>query len=179
MIIVAAIGIVVNAATAALFIKGSQDLNIRAAFLHLVYDALVSLGVVFSALLLRYTGWLWLDPLVGLLIAVVILKGSWSLFRDSFRLILDGVPRHISVADVRSLFCRQPGVKDVHDLHIWALSTQENALSVHLLMPEQTLSDTDRQALAKKLREEHHIHHVTIQVEKIEGSCEDNCYPFL
>jgi cobalt-zinc-cadmium efflux system protein len=179
VMIVAAIGIVVNGATAALFLRGSNDLNIRAAFLHLVYDALVSAGVVVSALLLYWTGWLWLDPLVGLLIAGIILKGTWSLFTDSFRLIIDGVPKGVTMTNVSKLLRAQPGVQGIHDLHVWALSTQENALSVHLWMPEQQLTDAARQELGQRLREEHHIHHITIQVERAEGFCADGCTPFL
>jgi cobalt-zinc-cadmium efflux system protein len=179
IIIVAAIGIVVNGATAALFLRGSDDLNIRAAFMHLAYDALISLGVVLSATLLYYTGWLWLDPLVGLLIAVIILKGTWGLFTDSFRLIIDGVPRGIILTNVHELLSEQAGVRGVHDLHVWALSTQENALSVHLWMPEQSLSDAARDALIHRLRKEHHIHHTTIQVEQAEGCCTDACSLYL
>lgn len=179
VMVVASIGIVVNGATAALFLKGSSDLNIRAAFLHLVYDALVSAGVAVSAALLYWTGWLWLDPLVGLLIAAIILKGTWSLFTDSFRLIIDGVPRGITMTNVMELLKAQPGVEDIHDLHVWALSTQENALSVHLWMPKKQLTDEARLKLGKRLREEHHIHHVTIQVERIQGLCADGCIPYL
>lgn len=179
VIIVASIGIIVNGASAILFLQGKNDLNIRAAFLHLLYDALISFGVVLSAILLHVTGWLWLDPVVGLIIAMVILKSTWSLFTDSFRLIVDGVPRGIVLANVRQLLCSQPGVEDVHDLHVWALSTQENALSVHLWIPEGQLSDANRQEISRHLREEHQIHHVTIQVEKIKGSCEDTCVPYL
>ena len=179
VIIVASVGIFVNAASAALFLRGSKDLNIRAAFLHLVYDALISVGVVISAALLYWTGWLWLDPLVGLLIAVIILKGIWSIFTDSFRLIIDGVPRGIALVKVRELLKNQLGVKDVHDLHVWALSTQENALSVHLWMPDEQLSDDARQELGRRLREDHFIHHATIQVERKQGCCDDACIPFL
>lgn len=179
IIIVASIGILVNGATAALFLRGSNDLNIRAAYLHLMYDALVSLGVVVGAILLYWSGWLWLDPLVGLLIAAVILKGTWSLFADSFRLIIDGVPRGIDMLRVRELLSNQLGVRGIHDLHVWALSTQENALSVHLWMPDELLSDGDRQVLSKSLRDEHNIHHITIQVERAQASCEDACVPYL
>jgi len=179
VIIVASIGILVNAATALLFWRGSDDLNIRAAFLHLAYDALVSLGVVLTGVLLAWTGWLWLDPLVGLMIAAVILKGTWSIFTDSLRLIIDGVPRHISVAHVRDLLMGQVGVKGVHDLHIWAISTQENALSVHLWMPDDPLHDEARHQLSQQLRKKHHIHHTTIQVERTERYCDDACKPYI
>ena len=179
VMVVAGIGIVVNGATAALFLRGSNDLNIRAAFLHLMYDALISVGVVLAAALLYLTGWLWIDPLVGLLIALIILKGTWSLFSDSFRLIIDGVPRGIAMANVRGLLSNQLGVNGVHDLHVWALSTQENALSVHLWMPDNQLSDQARQELSRQLRNEHNIHHITIQVERNQGACDDACTPYL
>jgi cobalt-zinc-cadmium efflux system protein len=175
VIIVAAIGIVVNGTTAALFLRGMDDLNIRSAFLHLLYDAFISLGVVISAAILYWTNWLWIDPLVGLLIALIILKGTWSLFKDSFRLIIDAVPREISLPSVRALLQKEEGVTEVHDLHIWALSTRENALSVHFVMPEQELSDASRQRLANELREKFKIHHVTIQVEKDKAFCPDAC----
>lgn len=179
VMVVAGIGIVVNGATAALFLRGSNDLNIHAAFLHLLYDALVSVGVVLSAGLLYLTGWLWIDPLVGILIAVVILKGTWSLFADSFRLIIDGVPRGIIMTHVRELLSSEPGVRGVHDLHVWALSTQENALSVHLWMPDVQLTDSARKELSRRLKAEHHIHHTTIQVEQVHEHCEDACLSYL
>jgi cobalt-zinc-cadmium efflux system protein len=179
VMMIAGIGIVVNGLTALLFWRGSNDLNIRAAFLHLIYDALVSVGVVVSAALLYWTGWLWIDPLVGLLIAVVILKGTWSLFSDSFRLIIDGVPRGISLKKVCELLESQIGVSGVHDLHVWALSTQENALSVHLWMPEGPLTDQARQELGRKLRKEHGIQHVTVQIEREKGYCDDACQSYL
>lgn len=179
VMIVAGIGIVVNAASAALFLRGSSDLNIRVAFLHLIYDALVSVGVVVAAVLLYWTGWLWLDPLVGLIISGIILKGTWTVFTDSFRLIIDGVPRGIIISEVRELLKNQLGVQGVHDLHVWALSTQENALSVHLWMPDEQLTDEARQKLGHRLREEHGIHHITIQVERTIDSCSDACTPFL
>jgi cobalt-zinc-cadmium efflux system protein len=179
VMIVASIGILVNGLTAVLFFRSGDDINIRAAFLHLVYDALVSVGVVLSAALLYWTGWMWLDPLMGLIIALIILKGTWALCADSFRLILDGVPRNISFVKVREFLSQQPGVKGLHDLHIWALSTQENALSVHLWMPEEQMTDETRQLLKQKLREEYRIHHTTIQIEQLQSHCEDACVPFL
>ncbi|MBA2652276.1 MAG: cation transporter [Tatlockia sp.] len=179
VMIVATIGIFVNGATAALFMRGSDDLNIRAAFLHLLYDALISLGVVISAALIYWTNWHWIDPIVGLLIALLILKSTWSLFADSFRLIIDAVPRGISWNEVINSLQAEPGVQEVHDLHIWAISTQENALSVHLYMPEAPLSDKARQKLIKLLREKHKIHHTTIQVEQDLTFCEDACTPTL
>ncbi|WP_058510631.1 cation diffusion facilitator family transporter [Legionella steelei] len=176
VMIVAGVGIVINFATALLFARGSDDLNIRGAYLHLFYDALVSVGVVVSAGLLYWTGWLWIDPVVGLLIALIILKGTWSLFAGSFRLIMDGVPASISWTAVSDFLLAKPGVKGFHDLHIWALSTQENAMSVHLYMPDEELSDALRIEWVEQLRHEFNIQHVTIQVEKTEINCNDACH---
>ncbi len=179
VMIVASVGVLVNAATAILFWRGSGDLNIRAAFLHLAYDALISLGVVVAAALLAWTGWYWLDPLVGLFIAGIILKGSWSIFTDSVNLIIDGVPKDISVVAVRDFLLEQCGVEGIHELHIWALSTQENALSVHLWMPQQPLSDQHRSQLNEQLRDKYHIHHSTIQVEQTTDHCESHCQVYI
>lgn len=179
VMIVAGIGIIVNTATALLFLRGSNDLNIKGAYLHLIYDALVSVGVVIAAVLLYWTGWLWIDPLVGLLIAVVILKGTWSLFADSFRMIIDGVPRGISWVEVSEFLLSSPGVEGIHDLHIWAMSTQENALSVHLYMPELHLTDDLRVELVAQLELKFNIQHVTIQTEKTIIECNDACHDNL
>lgn len=175
VMMVAAIGIVVNGASALPFMRYQQDLNIRGAFLHLTYDALISFGVLISAGIELFTGWVWLDPVMGLLIASVILKGSWSLCTDSFRLIMDGVPSHISIPQVHELFMSFPGVVEVHDLHVWAISTRENALSVHLWMPEMSLSDDLRQAIDDALRQRFNIHHSTIQVERVKAPCAEHC----
>jgi len=176
VMVVAGIGIVVNGTTALLFLRGSEDLNIRGAYLHLFYDALISVGVVVSAGLLYYTHWLWIDPVVGLLIAVVILKGTWSLFADSFRLIIDGVPSSISWTEVSTFLLAKPGVKGIHDLHIWAMSTQENALSVHLYMPEEQLTDVLRAQWVEELKQQFGIQHATIQIERTAVDCIDACH---
>lgn len=175
VMIVAAVGVVINSGTAALFLRGSNDLNIRGAYLHLFYDALISVGVILSAALLYWSGWLWIDPLVGILIAFIILKGTWSLFVDSFRLMIDGVPTHISWSHVSDFFLSWPGVEELHDLHIWALSTEENALSVHLYMPEIELTDKSRVELVAQLKAQFNIQHSTIQIEKTTTDCEDIC----
>ncbi|KTC66492.1 cation efflux system protein [Legionella adelaidensis] len=178
VMVVASIGIIVNGATAALFVK-YQDLNVRSAFIHLFADALVSLGVVIAAAFIMLTGWLWLDPLMGLFIALVILRGTWGLFKDSFRLIIDGVPRGISIQNVKELLLQQEGVEGVHDLHVWALSTQQNALSAHLWMPENPITDDARKKLEERLRKEFSIHHITIQVERSQEHCHDVCISYL
>ncbi len=179
VMVVAGVGVLINGATALLFIKGGDDLNIKGAFLHLWYDALISVGVVVSAGIIYLTGWFWMDPLVGLLIALIILKGTWSLFRDSFRLMIDGVPIGISVKEVKEYLENVEGVKGLHELHIWALSTQENALSVHLWMPEKVLTDLSRQNLTKQLKLKFNIHHATIQIEQSDLCGDDVCSTYL
>jgi cobalt-zinc-cadmium efflux system protein len=157
------------------FFSRSQDLNIKGAFLHLFYDALVSVGVVLAAILIYWTQWFWVDSLTSYLIAIIILKGTWSLFKDSFRLLLDGVPRGISLPEVLKFLNSYPGVEGVHDLHIWALSTRENAISVHLLMPVHPFTDEERAVLEKNIHEKFNIQHVTIQIEKLKTFCVDDC----
>lgn len=175
VLIIAGMGVIVNAGTALLFTKNNGDLNLRAAYLHLASDAAVSLGVVITAILYWWTKWLWLDPIVGLLIAVLILKSTWSVLLDSTLLMLDGVPKHISYEDVKNLLLSQDGVTEVHDLHIWAMSTRENALSAHLLMPHGFMSDKQRLDLSNLLQSSHNIHHLTIQIETSKDYCFHAC----
>jgi len=172
--IVAFVGIFVNGGTALLFMRGAHDdLNIKGAFLHLLGDAFISIGVVVAAIIILYTGWMWIDPIVGLLIVFIILWGTWGLLRDSVRLILDAVPRHVDEQSVQAYLEQFPGVTKVHDLHIWGLSTKEIALTVHLVMPEKKLSDADFCELNNILKDKFHIDHATIQVES--GSLEHPC----
>lgn len=167
VIIVALIGIVVNGGTALLFMKGAHDdLNIKGAFLHLLGDALISIGVVIAAASMLLTGWMWLDPLVGLFIVVIILISTWGLLRDSVRLILDAVPHKVDQAGITNYLKNWPGVVAIHDLHIWGLSTKEIALTVHLTMPDKKMSDADFQRISQELHEKFHIDHMTIQVEE-------------
>ncbi len=166
VIILALIGILINGGTALLFMKGAhEDLNIKGAFLHLVGDALISMGVVISAILILYTHWLWLDPVIGLCIAVIILWGTWGLLRDSVRLMMDAVPRHINYAHIQKFLQTLPGVEAVHDLHVWGLSTKEVALTAHLIMPNSSLSDADYQEINTILKDEFQVNHATLQVE--------------
>ena len=141
VIAVAGLGILVNGATAVLFLRGQNDLNVRAAFVHMVADAAVSLGVVVAALLIIWTGWLWLDPGVSLLVAAVILVGSLGLAREGLNLALDAVPSGIDPRAVAAYLAGLPGVTEVHDLHIWAMSTTETALTAHLVRPGHGLDD--------------------------------------
>lgn len=162
---VAAIGVVINALTAALFFSGSRhDLNMRGAFLHMAADALVSIGVVLAGALYLWQGWQWIDPTISLLIAVVIVAGTWSLFRQSLHLSFDGVPENIDLQAVRACLQELPGVLQVHDLHVWAMDTTETALTAHLICDNRD-SDTLLQTATQKLHEQFSIEHVTLQLE--------------
>lgn len=166
VMIVASIGILINGGTALLFMRGSKgDLNIKGAFLHMAADAVVSAGVVISGLAIMLTGLLWIDPVVSLIIAVVILVSTWGLLRDSVNLAMDHVPESINVEDVRTYLTALPGVTEVHDLHIWALSTTEIALTVHLVRPNTGTDDALLERVGSELRKRFGIGHATFQVE--------------
>ena len=163
---VAAIGILVNGFTALLFAPGrSRDLNVRSAFLHMAADALVNVGVVVTGVAIALTGLLWLDPAVGLVVAAVIVYGTWGLIKDATGLALDAVPEGIDVARVRAHLAALPGVGEVHDLHIWGMSTTETALTCHLVMPGGHPGDAALVRLARELDQHFGIHHATIQIE--------------
>jgi cobalt-zinc-cadmium efflux system protein len=167
MIWVASIGVVINTATALFFLKGrGGDVNIRGAYLHMIGDAGVSLGVVLSGLAIRATGWHWLDPAVSLAICAVIVVGTWGLLEESVSLALDAVPSSIDPGAVRNYLGSLPGVAGVHDLHIWAMSTTEVALTVHLVMPELPQTDRFLGDLCHALQHDHGIGHVTVQIER-------------
>jgi len=169
---VAAIGIAINAATAIMFMRGRHhDLNIRGAFLHMVGDAAVSLGVVVAALLIGWTGWLWLDPAVSVAVAAVILATTWGLTRDAINLAVDAVPPGIDRAAVETFLGGLPGVTGVHDLHIWAMSTTETALTVHLVRPNAGLDDHLLIDTCHTLEHRFGIHHATIQIEAGAHAC--------
>ncbi|MBS0327376.1 MAG: cation transporter [Proteobacteria bacterium] len=167
---VALAGVAVNGGTALLFMRGrKRDLNVRGAFLHLAADAVVSLGVVIAGLGIVYTGWLWLDPMTSLVISVVIVAGTWALLRDSIRMSLDAVPQGIDMAEVTAYLAQLPGVAAVHDLHVWAMSTTETALTVHLLMPGGYPGDGFHGKLGDELHHRFGIGHATTQVETDPG----------
>lgn len=166
MMVVAGIGIAVNGLSALLFAKGSKsDLNLRAAFVHLMADALVSVGVVVAGLVIVWTGWAIVDPIASLVITAVIGWSSWGLLRDSLRMGMLGVPDGIDGGAVRIFLAARPGVTRVHDLHIWPMSTTETALTVHLVMPGGQPGDGFLHALAHDLEHEFGIGHPTIQIE--------------
>jgi cobalt-zinc-cadmium efflux system protein len=174
VIIVAGVGIVVNGLSAWLFAKGSQgDLNIRGAYLHMAADAAVSLGVVVAGVAMLYGGWYWLDPVISLVIVAVILMGTWGLLRESVRLALSAVPQHIDVAGVEAYLRQCAGVTEIHDLHIWAMSTTETAMTVHLVMPEGYPGDGYMDEIACALEERYALQHCTLQVE--EGTTDHSC----
>ncbi|MCW5667440.1 MAG: cation transporter [Piscinibacter sp.] len=163
IIVVAAIGIVVNGATALLFLRGQDDLNLRGAYLHMAGDALVSAGVVVAGALTLWLGWTWIDPVASLLIAAVIVIGTWGLFRQSLHLLFDGVPAHVDLRAVHDCLRALPGVTEVHDLHVWAMGTAEVALTAHLVMPAGPADDAFLRSAADELRQRFRIGHVTLQ----------------
>lgn len=166
VIFVAAIGIAINTISALMFLSGREsDLNIRGAFLHLAADAVVSLGVVLTGIAIVTTGWLWFDPAVSLIVTVVIVAGTWQLFRESFNLIVDAVPAGIEPLAVRTYLAEHPSVASVHDLHIWAMSTTETALTAHLVMPAGHPGDAFLAQVSRELHDHFGIEHVTLQVE--------------
>jgi cobalt-zinc-cadmium efflux system protein len=164
---VAGAGVVVNTVTALLFLAGRKhDLNVKGAFLHMVADAAVSVGVVIAGLVIIYTGWFWVDPAISLVVALVILIGTWGLLRDSINLAVDAVPRGIDTEKVREYLSSLPGVESVHDFHVWGMSTTQAALTVHLMMPKGSGGDAFLYGLANQLHRRFGIDHSTIQIER-------------
>jgi cobalt-zinc-cadmium efflux system protein len=171
VMVVAAIGVVVNGATAWLFMAGRKhDLNVRGAYLHMASDAWVSLGVVVAGAVIAFTGWLWLDPVASLAISAVIVAGTWSLLRDSVTLALDAVPPGVDEEKVAAFLRELPGVSGIHDLHIWGMSTTETALTVHLVRPDAALDDDLLCHACDALRTRFGIGHATLQVEDGRGA---------
>lgn len=172
---VAGVGIVINTATALLFMRGRKgDLNIRGAFLHMAADALVSAGVVVAGVLALWFGWNKLDPIASLLIAAVILYSTWSLFLESLHLLFDGVPVGVDLSVVRNYLESLTGVENVHDLHVWAMGTGQIAMTVHLVMPNRASDDTFLEEITNELHDRFEIMHPTIQIETslIEHGCD-------
>lgn len=167
MMIVAGVGVFINATTAFLFANGKEkDINIKGVYLHMAADAGVSVGVVVAGLLILLTGWLWLDPVISLVIVIVITIGTWDLLRDSFLMSVDAVPKNINLKDVENHLKKIPGVKEVHDLHVWAMSTTETALTVHLVIPDSNPGDYFLKGVCGELQRKFGIEHSTIQIEK-------------
>ena len=170
VIVVAAVGVVINGVTALMFFSGSkQDLNIRGAFLHMAADSLVSVGVVIAGSLYLWQGWTWIDPVVSLLIALVIIIGTWSLFRRSLHLLFDGVPDDIDLDQIQQSLLELPDVLSVHDLHVWAMSTAENALTAHLICAAGAGNHSTVLCQAEiMLHDRFEIRHTTLQCESPE-----------
>jgi len=169
IIAVAAIGVVINTATALLFVSGQKhDLNIRAAYLHMAADAGISLGVVVAGVAIMITGWLWLDPVISLAIVLVILIGTWNLLKESINLSIDAVPQGINMSGITNYLTGINDVSEIHDLHVWALSTTETALTVHLVTTGTLIDNSFLKEVQQHLRHEYGIEHVTVQIENRE-----------
>jgi cobalt-zinc-cadmium efflux system protein len=163
---VSILGIIINTVTALMFMSGrKRDLNIRGAFLHMAADAAISAGVVVTGFAILWTGRHWIDPVVSLLICAVIVWGTWDLLRESVNLALQGVPKDIETDDVRYYLGQLPGITKVHDLHIWAMSTAETALSAHLVKPDGQIDDPLLQQIQHELHDRFGIEHITVQLE--------------
>ena len=175
--IVAAIGIVINATTALLFFREKEkDINIKSAYLHLMSDAIVSAGLIVGGIIIIYTNWFWMDAVLSIVVAFTILFSTWRLLKDSLRLSLDGVPENINVEEIKKIALEVAGIKDLHHLHIWAISTTENALTAHIIVDEKiTLQEADKIKHNLKHELQHHnIQHITLEVET--KNCEQkNC----
>ena len=174
IILVAGCGIIVNFLTAALFLRSQDDdLNIKGAFLHMVADGLVSLAVVIGGVVIYFTGWLLIDPILSLAIIAVIGYSAWGLLWDSFNLSVDAVPQNINIDLIKEYLLNLPGVTDIHDLHVWAMSTTQVALTAHLLRNCKEIDDDFLHQVARELKKNFGVHHSTIQVEN--GHCELQC----
>ncbi|MDR3268020.1 MAG: cation diffusion facilitator family transporter [Tannerella sp.] len=175
IIVVAGIGVCINAFTAWLFMKDKErDLNIKGAYLHMAADALVSVGVALSGLVIMYTGWLLIDPVIGLVIAGVIVYSTWNLLHDSIRLSLDGIPAGIDRDEIEAAIRSIAGVEGLHHLHIWALSTTETALTVHVVVPDTTRMEEIKQRI-KTLLQQKSVTHTTLEFETGGAACTDQC----
>ncbi|MCD7851398.1 MAG: cation diffusion facilitator family transporter [Parabacteroides sp.] len=172
---VAGIGVVINAVTAWLFMKDKdKDLNVKGAYLHMAADALVSVGVVVSGLVIARTGWYVIDPIIGLLIALIIIYSTWGLLRDSLRLSLDGVPVGTDIRKVENAIREVPGVQDVHHLHIWAISTTETALTAHIVIKDTNQMETVKHEIKHEL-EHVGVQHATLEFETTGACCSEPC----
>lgn len=173
--LIAGIGIIINTLTALMFIRvREKDLNIKSAYLHLMSDAAVSLGIVIGGIIIYYTHWFWVDSALGIIIAGVILFSTWGLLKASMRLSLDGVPEDIHIDKIKNTALNIAGVKDFHHIHVWAISTSENALTGHLVLLENTSIEKEKQIKHELKHELEHqnIHHITLETERDNETCE-------
>jgi cobalt-zinc-cadmium efflux system protein len=166
VVIVAAIGVIINTLTALLFVQGQKhDLNIRGAFLHMSADAGVSLGVVVAGTLIMIKGWLWIDPVVSLAVVAIVFIGTWGLLRDSFNYAIDAVPKSIDIVGIKQYMTDFDHVHRIHDLHVWPLSTNEVALTVHIVVKNDSLDNRFLRELQQHLHDHFGIDHATVQLE--------------
>jgi cobalt-zinc-cadmium efflux system protein len=172
---VAGLGIVVNSVSALFFLRDKEkDLNIKSAYLHLMADAVISLGLVLGGVIIYYTHWFWVDSLLSVVVAIVILISTWQLFKDSVRLSLDGVPHDIDIDQIKAAALKVEGVRGFHHIHIWAISTTENALTAHLVLAQDVTHDQE-QHIKHHLRHElehQNIQHITLETERENEPCE-------
>lgn len=172
--IVAAIGIAINFGTAILFIKNKdRDLNIKSAYLHMVADALVSAGIMAGGIIILFTGWYWIDTAISLAVAIVILTGTWSLLKDSLRLSLDGVPKDVDINEIKRSASQIEGLRELHHIHVWAMSTTENAMTAHMVVHQNKTNEEIRliKSRLKHLLEHMNIQHVTLETEEGGNPC--------
>ena len=172
--IIAGIGIVINASTALLFFRNKEkDMNIKSAYLHLMSDAVVSLGLVIGGIIILYTQWFWIDSVLSIVVALVILLSTWRLLKDSLRLSLDGVPANINLDEIKATAMKVKGVRDFHHVHIWAISTTENALTAHLVLPVNAGIEEEKQIkhTLKHELEHKNIQHITLETERENENC--------
>jgi cobalt-zinc-cadmium efflux system protein len=172
--IVAVIGIVINAVTALMFLHDKdKDLNIKSAYLHLMGDAVVSLALAVGGVMMYYTHWYWLDPMLSVVVAVVILANTWSLLKDSLRLSLDGVPANVNIDEIRRLAINVEGVLNLHHIHVWAMSTTKNAMTGHIVVPNGTSQEQEHKIKSelKHILAHQHIQHVTLETEWEDEEC--------
>lgn len=174
--LVAGIGIFINAASALVFFKNkNQDLNVKSAYLHLFSDAVVSLGLVIGGIVLYYTGWYWLDGVLGLLICLFIIRSTWQLLMQSLRLTLDGVPAGLSIQSIKETALKLTGIKDIHHIHVWAMSTTENALTAHIVIYRK-YEFSEIEKIKQKLKHDlaHlNIRHITLETETEDSHCKE------
>ncbi|MDR2652152.1 MAG: cation diffusion facilitator family transporter [Prevotellaceae bacterium] len=171
----AAVGVIINAATAWFFVRDkNKDLNIKGAYLHMTADALVSVGVVISGIIIMTTGWSLIDPLIGLVIAIVIVISTWSLLRESLNLSIDGVPSNINYETIERIIKSDNDIKDIHHLHIWALSTTSNALTAHIVLEDMNKMETVKTNI-RQLLHNAGIDHATLEFEPENTNCENEC----
>ena len=172
VMITAGVGVVINGATAVMFMRGREgDANVRAAFLHMAADALISVGVIAAGLLVMFTGAQWIDPAASIVIVLVILWGTFDLLREAADMALDAAPRSIDVAKLRAYLCAQPGVADVHDLHVWSMGAASSAMTAHLVMPEVCDNDAFLKKLCREIDRRFDIDHATFQIERQHFEC--------